>query len=71
MNSPKEKDPYEARMKMEGKIISSTTGSNIDSLMILLTEQCDSEHSGTEGEIIEVATGKVIYRCHKQTIIDQ
>ncbi|KTD01802.1 hypothetical protein OQJ19_12470 [Fluoribacter gormanii] len=71
MNSAKEKDPYEARIKIEEKIISSTTGSNIESLMILLTEKCDLEHSGAEGEIIEIATGKVIYRCHKQTIIDQ
>ncbi len=71
MSAPKEKDLYEARVKIEDKIISKTTGTSVDSLMVLLSEQCDLEHSGAEGEIIEIATGKIIYKCHKQTIIDK
>ncbi|KTC90542.1 hypothetical protein OQJ15_07885 [Fluoribacter dumoffii] len=71
MNSPTQKDPFEARVKIENRIISKTTGPNIEILKIHLSEQCDLEHSGVEGEIIELATGKIVYRCHKQTIIDQ
>ncbi|CAM2925217.1 Uncharacterised protein [Legionella steigerwaltii] len=71
MNSRSQKDPYEARIKIENQIISITTGQNIDALKVHLSEQCDLEHSGAEGEIIELATGIIIYRCHKQTIIDQ
>ncbi|MCW8408108.1 hypothetical protein OQJ13_03885 [Legionella sp. PATHC035] len=71
MNSLKQNDPYEARVTIEKKIISKTTGQSIDALKVHLSEQCDLEHSGAEGEIIELATGKIIYRCHKQTIIDQ
>ncbi|MCW8398007.1 hypothetical protein OQJ26_04275 [Legionella sp. PATHC038] len=71
MNSLRQKDPYEARVTIENKIISKTTGQNIDALKVHLSQQCDLEHSGVEGEIIELATGKIVYRCHKQTIIDQ
>ncbi|KTD69128.1 MULTISPECIES: hypothetical protein [Legionella] len=71
MNSFSPKDLYEARIKIENKVISTTTGKNIDTLKIHLSERCDLEPSGTEGEIIELATGKIIYRCNKQTIIDK
>lgn len=71
MNSSIEKDPYEAIVKIEEIIISKTTGNNIEALKIHLSNQCDLEHSGVEGEIVELATGKIIYRCHKQTIIDK
>lgn len=71
MNSPIEKDPYEAIIKIEDMVISKTTGKNIEVLKIHLSNECDLEHSGAEGEIIELATGKIIYRCHKQTIIDK
>ncbi|MCE0724447.1 MULTISPECIES: hypothetical protein [Legionella] len=71
MNSPIENDPYEAIVKIEEIVISKITGKNIDALKIHLSDKCDLEHSGAEGTIIELATGKIIYRCHKQTIIDQ
>ncbi|KTD40492.1 hypothetical protein [Legionella parisiensis] len=71
MNSPIEKDPYEAIVKIEEIVISKITGKNVDALKIHLIDKCDSEHSGASGEIIEIATGKIIYRCYKQTIIDK
>ncbi len=71
MGSSNEKDTYEARIVIENKIIFKTTGKNLDNLKICLSEKCDQEHSGAEGVIVELASGSIIYRCHKQTIIDQ
>lgn len=71
MDPPTEKSSYEARVKIENIIISKTTGGNVDALKVYLSEKCDLEHSGAEGEIIELTTGKIIYKCHKQTIIDK
>ncbi|HHF7372975.1 hypothetical protein [Legionella bozemanae] len=71
MNSPIEDDPYEAVVKIDEIVISKITGKNIDALKIHLSDKCDLEHSGAAGEIIELATGKIIYRCYKQTIIDK
>ncbi|KTD62620.1 hypothetical protein Lsan_1802 [Legionella santicrucis] len=71
MDSSNEKDTYEARILIENKIIFKTTGKDLDNLKICLSEKCDQEHSGTEGVIVELVSGLIIYRCHKQTIIDQ
>lgn len=71
MGSSNEKDIYEARVLIEGKVIFKITGKSIDDLKAYLSEKCDQEHSGTEGEIIEIASGDVIYKCHKQTLIDK
>lgn len=71
MDSPKKYDRYEARILIENEVILKKTGNNIDELKVYLIEKCDQEHSGTEGEIIERASGTIIYRCHKQTIIDK
>ncbi|KTC83538.1 hypothetical protein [Legionella cincinnatiensis] len=71
MDSSNEKNTYEARILIENKIIFTTTGKDLDNLKICLSEKCDQEHSGVEGEIIELASGLIIYKCHKQTIIDQ
>ncbi|KTD09120.1 hypothetical protein Lgra_2355 [Legionella gratiana] len=71
MDPSNEKDIYEARILIENEIIFKTTGKNLDDLKICLSEKCDQEHSGAEGEIVEIISGSIMYRCHKQTIIDQ
>ena len=71
MGSPNKTHTYEARIKMEDKIIFKTTGENLDKLKVILSDRCELEHSGVEGEIIELATGKIVYKFHKQTIIDK
>lgn len=71
MSSHYNKDRYKAILRIEGKTILKLTGDNIEDLKVRLIGLCESEHSGAEGEIIEVATGNSVYRCHKQTIIDQ
>ncbi|MFI4919655.1 MAG: hypothetical protein ACHP65_08885 [Legionellales bacterium] len=70
MNPSDAKQPYEARIIIGDKIISTTTGTSISELQAFLNRQCELEKSGVEGEIIEVSTGKTIYRCNRQTIID-
>ena len=71
MNSIKENKRYEARVKIENQIVFKTTGRNLNNLKIKLSEKCDLEHSGAKGEIVEIATGKVVYRCRKVTVIDK
>ncbi|MDR3442958.1 MAG: hypothetical protein P4L65_08065 [Legionella sp.] len=71
MNLPNDKDPYEAQIRIGNKIISTVTGKNISELQAFLSERCELEESGTEGQIIEMSTGNVIYSCRKQTIIDE
>lgn len=65
------KNSYEARVKIEDCVISSTRGDSVEQLKVFLSQQCDLEQSGAEGEIIECATGKIVYKCHKQTVIDE
>jgi hypothetical protein len=71
MKAPPNQDPYEARVSIENKILYRMTGKNLGELQILLHEKCLEEKSGIDGEIIELSTGKTVYRCSKQTIIDQ
>lgn len=65
------KDIYEARVKIGNNIISKITGIKVDPLKVHLSVQCDLESSGANGEIIDLITGKIIYRCRKQTIVDK
>ncbi|KTD60611.1 hypothetical protein Lsai_0069 [Legionella sainthelensi] len=55
MGSSNEKDTYEARIVIKNKIIFKTTGKDLDNLKICLSENCDQEHSGAEGVIVELA----------------
>ena len=71
MSSPTDKNPYEAQIRVGNKIISKMTGKSISKLQAFLSERCELEESGTEGHIIELSTGKIIYSCRKQTIIDE
>ncbi|STY29893.1 Uncharacterised protein [Legionella wadsworthii] len=71
MNSGMEKDLYQATIRIENNVISTVTGKDINFLKIHLSEKCDLEQSGVEGEITELSSGKIVYKCHKQTIIDQ
>lgn len=62
---------YEAQIKIGDKILSKSTGNSVSELQVFLSGRCELEQSGAEGQIIELSTGKVIYSCRKQTIIDQ
>ena len=61
MSSSDAKQPYEARIIMGGKIISTTTGTSISDLQAFLSRQCELEQSGVEGEIIELNNRKYSY----------
>ncbi|MGM9455284.1 hypothetical protein ACTAZI_18345 [Legionella bozemanae] len=65
------KNAYEARVKIGHHILSKITGENANALKVRLIQQCDLESSGARGELIDLATGKIIYRCHKQTLVDK
>ncbi len=65
------KDNYEARVKIGNHTISKITGKVLHELKVRLILLCDLESSGARGELIELATDNVIYRCHKQTLVDK
>ena len=65
------KNPYEGRIRINNQIVYTVTGESINELQVLLHGRCQTEESGTEGEIIELSSGKTVYRCRKETIIDQ
>ncbi|BCA96573.1 hypothetical protein TUM19329_29340 [Legionella antarctica] len=67
MNTVTEQHPYQAKIKIGDEIISQTTGDCISDLQIFLIGQCELEKSGAEGEIVEISTGEVVYRCRKQS----
>ncbi len=67
MNTAAEQHTYEARIKIGGEVISQTTGDSISDLQVFLIGQCELEKSGAEGEIVEISTGEVVYRCRKQS----
>ncbi|KTD44414.1 hypothetical protein Lpar_0500 [Legionella parisiensis] len=65
------KDIYEARVKIGNHLISKIRGIKADPLKVYLSVQCDLESSGAKGELIDLLTGKIIYACRKQTIVDK
>ncbi|KTD72790.1 hypothetical protein Ltuc_0637 [Legionella tucsonensis] len=65
------KNLYEARVKIGNHIISKITGIKADPLKVYLSVQCDLESSGAKGELIDLITGRIIYACRKQTIVDK
>lgn len=65
------KDTYEAQIKIGKNIISKITGKILHDLRVRMILHCDLESSGARGELIDLATGKIIYRCHKQTLVDK
>ncbi|HHF7365174.1 TPA: hypothetical protein ACPSKY_000267 [Legionella bozemanae] len=65
------KNLYEARVKIGNHIISKIRGIKADALKVYLSVQCDLESSGAKGELIDLGTGKIIYACRKQTIVDK
>ena len=65
------KDIYEARVKIGNHIISKITGIKAEPLKVYLSVQCDMESSGAKGELIDLVTGKIIYSCRKQTVVDK
>lgn len=65
------KDTYEARVKIGHHIISKITGKILHELKVRLILLCDLESSGARGELIDLATDKIIFRCHKQTLVDK
>ena len=71
MNATADQPLYEAKIRIGNKIMSTVTGNSINELQVFLSGKCELEKSGAEGEIIELSTGKVVYHCNKQTIIDQ
>lgn len=71
MNTTADQPLYEAKIRIGDKIIFAVTGNSISELQVFLSGKCELEKSGTEGEIIEISTGEVVYRCNKQTIIDE
>lgn len=64
-------DIYEARVKIGNLIISKIRGIKADALKVYLSVQCDLESSGAKGELIDLVTGRVIYSCRKQTLVDK
>jgi hypothetical protein len=66
MNAAVDHHLYEAKIKIGNEIISQTTGDSISDLQIFLIGHCETEKSGAEGEIVEISTGEVVYRCRKQ-----
>ena len=65
------KHPYEGRIRINNQIVYKVTGKSIHELQPLLHGRCQTEASGAEGEIIELSSGQTVYRCRKETIIDQ
>ncbi|STY28825.1 Uncharacterised protein [Legionella wadsworthii] len=65
------KDIYEARVKIGNLIISKIRGIKADALKVYLSVQCDIESSGARGELIDLDSGRVIYSCRKQTLVDK
>lgn len=65
------KDTYEARVKIGHQIIYRITGKILDALKVRLILKCDLESSGARGELIDLTTGTIIYKCHKQTLVDK
>ena len=65
------KDTYEARVKIGSHIITKITGKILHELKVRLILLCDMESSGARGELIDLATDKIIYSCHKQTLVDK
>ncbi|MCL9684948.1 hypothetical protein [Legionella maioricensis] len=66
MKAATEQHTYEAKIKIGDEVISKTTGDSISDLQVFLIGQCEMEKSGAEGEIVEIGTGEVVYRCRKQ-----
>jgi hypothetical protein len=71
MNKTADQPLYEAKIRIGNKIISTVTGNSISDLRVFLSGKCELEKSGAKGEIIELSTGEVVYRCNRQTIIDE
>ncbi|KGP63678.1 hypothetical protein EP47_04750 [Legionella norrlandica] len=71
MSSNESQCLYEARIRIEDVIIFKVAGNDTNGLKVLLSAKCELEKSGAEGEIIEISTGEIIYRCRKQTTIDE
>ena len=65
------KDTYEAQVKIGKNIISKITGKILNDLRVHMILHCDLESSGARGELIDLASGKIIYRCYKQTLVDK
>lgn len=71
MNKAADQPFYQAKIRIGNKIISTVTGDNLNELQVFLSNKCELEQSGVQGEIIALGTGEVVYRCNKQTIIDE
>ncbi len=66
MDQNNQEHRYQARILVRSAVIFTTLGDDLDELIALVNAKVESESSGTEGEIIDLSSQEIVYRCRKQ-----